>query len=97
MDFLLLFIKSLFFNSVTWKGSNVVSVSHWHYIRTQLKQDFIIRGTLRKGVVFVFKNVGQDVITVNKCYTRLFQCPASYFKSVYLHIRSPVKEENTHT
>lgn len=62
MDFLLLFIQSLFLNSVTWKSSHVVSMSHWNYIRTQLKQDFIIRGDLHKGVFFAFENVGQDMM-----------------------------------
>lgn len=62
------------------------SMSHWCWIRTQLKQDFIIRGALHKGVVFVFENVGQDMITVNKCCSLLFQCPTPYLKTVYPHI-----------
>lgn len=83
MDFLLLFINSLFFNSVTWKSSNVVSyVSHWYYIRTQLKQDFIISGTLRKGVVFVFKNVGQDMLTLISVTYPYSGCKIQYFIAI---------------
>lgn len=75
MDFLLLFIQSLFLKSVTWKSSNVISTSPWDYTRTQLIQGFIVRGYLHKGVVFACENVGQGMIMIYEWYRLLFPCP----------------------
>lgn len=53
-------------------------MSRWNYMRTQLKQDLIIKGYLHKGVVFAFENVGQDMMAVNKPNTLLFSYPTPY-------------------
>lgn len=83
MDFLLLFIKSLFFNSVTWKSSDVVSSSHWCTLKHTFKKISSLGGLYVRVLFSLLKNVGQDLITVNKCFTVLFTCPAPNLKSIY--------------